>query len=66
MSAVDRAAAMREVATWSAPILAGTGIDPALPVDPEAHPCGSAAQAWAQGYRDAALGTRFDTEGQAQ
>ncbi|MBB1033443.1 hypothetical protein G6031_03440 [Dietzia sp. CQ4] len=65
MSAVDRAA-VREIAAWSAPVLAGTGIDPGLPVDPDAHPAGSAAQAWAQGYRDAALGTRFETMGQGQ
>lgn len=65
MSAVDRAAAMRAVAAWSAPILAGTGIDPTLPVDPDAHPAGTAAQAWARGYRDAVVGTRFEI-GQGQ
>lgn len=64
MSAVDRAAAVREVAAWSAPILAGTGIAPDLPVDPGAHAAGSAAHAWAAGWRDAALGTRIETRGE--
>lgn len=64
MSAVDRAAAVREVAAWSAPILAGTGIAPGAPVDPDAHPAGSAAQAWACGWRDAATGNRIETRGE--
>lgn len=64
MSAVDRAAAVREVAAWSAPILAGTGIAPGLPVDPDAHAAGSAPQAWASGWRDAALGSRVERKGQ--
>ena len=55
MSAVDRAAAVREVAAWSAPILVGTGIAPGTPVDPDAHPAGSAVQAWAAAPMPATL-----------